>query len=153
MLTLELLRRTQTPDGTFGVLSLGGTPLVFTCEDDWLENAKGQSCIPAGEYILRPTIFQRHNLATWEVTGVPNRSRILVHPGNTEEDSEGCILVGTEFGKLPIAVDEDTGAKHVIKQGVVHSREAFAKFMAALNGHAAVRLIIAWAAGLPKPVV
>jgi hypothetical protein len=31
---------------------------------------------------------------------VPDRDGILFHPGNTIDDTEGCIILGIAFGKL-----------------------------------------------------
>ena len=91
---LHLVRTDLTPDGTFGRLLVPDHSVLCTCEDDWQANTPGDSCIPAGRYVLERTIYHKHGFPTFEVTGVPGRSRILIHPGNTEEDTAGCILVG-----------------------------------------------------------
>jgi hypothetical protein len=104
------------------------------------------SCIPAGVYPLRRTIYHKHGFATFEVCNVPGRSRILIHPGNTEEDSQGCILLGLRHGRIPVK-DEDSG-RPVEKYGVQSSRRAFDKFMFAMHGVDAAELTITWAEGL-----
>ena len=149
---LILTRDEQTADGVFGWLTFAGSDLKLrTMEDDWLDNAPGKSCIPAGSYTLRRTIFHKHNVETFEVAGVPGRSRILIHVANTEEDVEGCIGVGTREGRLWVARDEDTGAEHVLKRAVVESGKAFQLFMHDMEGADEATLTIVWAPGLPNP--
>lgn len=75
---------------------------------------------------------------------MPRRSRILIHPANTEEDLEGCIGVGLRRGWLRVAKDEDTGASDVVKQGVVASREAFRQLMELLAPVDEATLEILW---------
>ena len=85
-------------NGTFGkFLDLQGQVLAYTCERPWAGNAVGISDIPAGSYAVIGHNSPEHP-HTWEITGVPGRSNILIHNGNTEKDSEGCILVGDSFG-------------------------------------------------------
>lgn len=94
-----LTRQPSTGNGTFGTLTNeAGDILCYTCELPWLNNEPRHSCIPAGSYTCVPHNSQEHP-DTWEVTGVPDRSAILLHNGNAAmEDSEGCILVGSEEG-------------------------------------------------------
>jgi len=95
-----ITRQPSTGNGTFGELTdEGGNHLCYTMELPWLGNQPGHSCIPEGTYNCVPHNSPAHP-DTWEVTGVPNRSAILIHNGNTMEDSEGCILVGSEEGIL-----------------------------------------------------
>lgn len=93
---IKLTRTDQSEQGTFGVLSMDGIPLAVTCEDPWNDNQTGISCIPDGEYLCVPhngVHFQN----VWELEGVPGRSAILIHSGNTIKDTRGCILVGKSF--------------------------------------------------------
>jgi hypothetical protein len=127
-----LLRRfAESADGTFGHLRMHSFDLC-TCEEEDRNNERGESRIPAGTYTCRRSVYYRHGHETFEVTGVQNRSRILFHPGNTEEDSDGCILPGMDFGMVSV-VDEETGERRK-KLGVVQSRDAFWLFMQALDG-------------------
>lgn len=90
----------------------GDLPLCVTLEDPWRNNRVGESCIPAGTYRFRLHESPKYG---WTVLGVgiPGRSLILIHWGNTEIDTKGCILVGREFGRL------------VDKPAVLESRAAF----------------------------
>lgn len=149
---LTLTRTERNEDGTFGKLYTPGISL-YTMEDDWIDNKPIISCIPAGIYILRRTIYHKHNIETFEVTGVPGRSRILIHPANTEEDVEGCIGVGMRMGTL-LRKDEDTGQMH-LKTAVVASQEAFRRFMLVMLDVDEAKLLVRWTAATepPKPEV
>lgn len=141
---LYLRRTMRTADGVFGRLT-GSDLSLATCEDDWEHNRPSISCIPDGTYALRRTMYYKHGYETFEVAGVPGRSRILIHPGNTEEDTAGCILVGLRVGRLWVAKDEDTSAQHVLKQAVVSSRLAFDRLMTAWQDVDEGVLTIEWA--------
>jgi len=83
-------------DGCFGVLCWDGRPFAVTCERTFDD---GEPVIRAGRWRCSKTWFNRGGYATWEIY-VPGHSRVLFHRGNTEKDSEGCVLVGEEFGVL-----------------------------------------------------
>lgn len=94
---LILERDTTNDDGTFGRLIRAGKPIAYTCEDPWLNNAVGESCIPKGVYLCIPhdgTLYK----GVWRLKGVPGRKDILIHNGNTEDNTRGCILVGDSLG-------------------------------------------------------
>jgi len=98
---ITLKRIAKTPRGVFGVLLKDdGDPFAVTGEREDLNNAQGISCIPVGAYNCE-RIHSPHFGEVWHIQDVPNRTHILMHKGNVpEEDSEGCILVGEEFGYL-----------------------------------------------------
>jgi len=95
----ELIRVTGIEDGTFGVLLDDKVPFCLTVERPWLNNKKGESCIPFGEYLCRRMQSPRFG-NTFEVINVPNRTAILFHKGNVEDDSHGCIIVGEQYESL-----------------------------------------------------
>lgn len=101
---LSLVRVATSDKGTFGVLTQDGLPLCVTCEDPWNDNKRGVSCIPAGEYDVHRHNWERSNnykyKQCWHVVAVPGRSAILIHAGNTIQDTRGCILVGNRYGTL-----------------------------------------------------
>lgn len=96
---LILQRSAMSIEGTFGILSLAGIPLCVTCEDPWLDNRRNISCIPAGTYKCVPHNGTKYK-NVWRLLNVEARSAILIHAGNTEDDTQGCILVGRKIGKL-----------------------------------------------------
>jgi hypothetical protein len=80
------------------------------------------SRIPAGEYECVRTYYHKGRHDTYEITGVPGRTRILFHKGNTMHDVNGCVLLGLEFGMLGRDM------------AVLHSGDAFEAFMEARRG-------------------
>lgn len=145
---LHLLRTEDTPDGVFGTLTLATGYVLHTMEEDWRHNQPRVSCIPAGTYALHRTIYYKHRIETFEVMHVPGRTRILLHPANTEEDVEGCIGVGMRRGKL-VVPDEDTpGHPLTEKRAVVASKAAFAMFMDSMLGVDEAEVEIEWASYL-----
>lgn len=91
--TLE--RFAYLPSGTIGELFIPGCQKIFTIERPWLDNRKRESCIPEGEYALKPHVG-RIQPAIW-VDGVPGRTAILIHVGNTYNDLQGCIAPGLHW--------------------------------------------------------
>lgn len=113
-----LHRLTQTPDATFGqLIGKDGTPLGDTLELPWKDNQHAASCIPAGTYLCTRYKSPKHGYDVWLLNGVPNRSMVEIHIGNTVHDTDGCILVGSAFGWV--------NGQH----GVTGSGAAFRKLM------------------------
>jgi hypothetical protein len=115
MKQLRLTRVGEHQDAMFGVLAIDGRPVCVTLEDKWRNNERMISCIPKGKYVIK-----RHKSPKFgecfKVENVPNRSEILIHAGNTDADTHGCILLGTMFGM----VGE--------KAGILSSRSAMSSF-------------------------
>ena len=85
---------------TLGMLQVPGlnTP-IYTLEEPWKDNQRNISCIPPGVYRCTPHNGRKFK-GVWRLEGVPNRTAILIHAGNTTRDIEGCILVGLSHGNL-----------------------------------------------------
>jgi hypothetical protein len=116
----RLVREPSTEDGTLGeMFNPDGSHLCFTMELPWKDNEPQKSCIPVGTYTCVPHNSATHP-GTWELLNVPNRSEILIHTGNTDADSLGCILVGRTIGALNgvPAVLLSSVAFHVMKRTV-----------------------------------
>lgn len=99
LITLD--RTAHTVWGTFGRLQLPDGTAMVTLERQWEHNAKGKSCIPAGTYGMEmrnspivARITKGLHSRGWEIQGVPGRSLIMIHPGNWQDNSNGCVLVG-----------------------------------------------------------
>lgn len=57
----------------------------------------GATCIPYGTYEVAITWSNRFKRLMPQIMEVPGFSGIRIHSGNTAEDTEGCLLPGTEF--------------------------------------------------------
>lgn len=109
---VEIKRHWFTEKSTTGVMIVDGTTFCFTLED--VARAEGvkiskATAIPAGEYRLIIDHSARFNCDMPKLLEVPNFEGIRIHSGNTDKDTEGCILVG--FNRGP--------------DGIWDSREAF----------------------------
>ena len=144
MEVLMLERNLRNFAGTFGTLYSPEMTTLYTLEEDWNNNKPNVSCIPAGEYPLVRTIYHKHKLETFEVIRVPGRGRILFHPGNTEEDTQGCILLGMRRGTFTVHDEDDPKHPLVKKMGVVSSRQAFGLFMQHLSKTDEAILSVKW---------
>lgn len=114
--SVKLCRVEESFRGTFGVLIICDLAFCVTLELPHKQNAPFISSIPAGQYLCKKT--ESHTYGTiFEVTNVPNRSRILFHAGNFAEDTSGCILIAQHFGKL------------YGKRAILNSGRTFSKFM------------------------
>lgn len=83
--------------GVLGELFLDGEFECFTLEDcERMEKISGQTAIPRGIYRMVIDYSQRFKRLMPHILDVPNFTGVRIHSGNTVEDTEGCILVGTE---------------------------------------------------------
>jgi hypothetical protein len=94
----ELCRKYFEEKQTLGKLSLFDEKgcLVFECktlELPWRNNEYRKSRIPSGTYEVIPRKSPRFN-EHYHVKNVVGRSYILIHSGNYNTDTAGCILVG-----------------------------------------------------------
>jgi len=132
-----LLERFYAPCnvGTFGVLRLPEFECV-SVERPWLNNQPNVSCIPEGEYDLVPSRYNRGGYDTYEIRGVPDRSLIKIHVGNTALDVLGCVALGSSLGYTESPIG--TGARW----GVLHSRNSVREFMEQMHGAEDARIRI-----------
>ena len=96
-INLLLIRDTFSENSVIGELFLNGERMCDTLENPWLDNQRGISCIPQGEYKVRLRLARESASRDYLhllVEDVPNRDWILFHRGNTAKDTSGCILVG-----------------------------------------------------------
>ena len=100
-------------DATISKVSVDGRFVCFGLEDEYRdEKVASETRIPAGRYkvgVRREGGFHARYTARFpnfhrgmlHVTDVPGFTFILIHIGNTDEDTAGCLLVG-----LNAAVDD-----------------------------------------------
>ena len=104
---LRVERLWKKPTYTVGRLYVDGKLYCNTLEDvvrDFDKEAKvpGKTAIPAGTYKVIFNWSPKFGRNLPRLLNVPHFDGILIHPGNTADDSAGCILVGknTEVGRL-----------------------------------------------------
>ena len=137
-IVMILRRFYEGSDETMGwlyVMNSKETLGVFaTLERPYINNQKNISAIPKGRYLCtRRNPTQKFNYEHLLVNGVPNRDAILMHIGNyAMTDSQGCILVGTDFADI-----NRDGLKDITE-----SRKAFMKLMSMLPKSGNIELYI-----------
>lgn len=117
---LEVLRFSSGKDSTSGLLfdvSNDRKFLAYTLEDEYRDNkVYSETRIPAGTYKIRLRTeggfhakyskrFQDIHKGMLHIVDVPGFDYILIHCGNTDEHTAGCLLVGdTQHNNM---VEED----------------------------------------------
>lgn len=104
---LLLKRLHKTKISTIGELFINGKFECYTLEDfdrdlnnDGDLNDKGEAkvyaktAIPKGRYEVVMTMSNRFKVVLPLLLNVPNFSGIRIHAGNTDKNTEGCILLG-----------------------------------------------------------
>ena len=123
MRQIRLTRIAAHPEhGTFGTWVVDGQPMAVTLEPYWRDNARSISSISDGVY----RIF-RHKSPTYGncfmVDDVQHRSHILIHAGNWDDNTEGCILLGEKY-------EQSSDGRWMISE----SRNAINEFMERMSG-------------------
>jgi hypothetical protein len=108
MAELTLQRYSQDDDSTLGILYLDGVFQCYTLEDEEREiKVAGETRIPEGTYDIKlrteggltqkyaKKFPDMHKGMLW-LQDVPNFEWVYIHLGNTDEHTEGCILVGNQ---------------------------------------------------------
>lgn len=98
---LTLVRDPSSLVSTIGRLAIDGIFECWTLEDVVRDGPKipGKTAIPAGRYEVVVTFSQRFQRPLPLLLGVPHFTGVRIHPGNTDADTEGCILVGRTKGE------------------------------------------------------
>ena len=129
-MTLTLDRKYKLPTYTIGKLYIDGEYFCDTLEDKdrgLTDNMtvseiskikiKKETAIPTGTYKITITYSNRFKKNMPLINDVKGFEGIRIHSGNTDKDTEGCILVG--FNK--------------IKGNVINSRDTYNKLFSILS--------------------
>lgn len=106
-LNLKLERKWKKEKYTIGNLFINGVFFSNVLEDKTrglrqdmtLEEIKkikihGQTAIPSGRYEIRVTLSARFRRQLPVLLNVPGYVGVRIHPGNTDANTEGCLLPG-----------------------------------------------------------
>lgn len=116
-LNLKLERNKYTKDGVFGILyDDKGQQIAVTLEHVYLNGTTFTAKVSHGEYTCLRHAPNRVPYETFELQNVPNFqgkpvTGILIHCGNFDKDSEGCILVGDSVSGTMITNSKATFQK------------------------------------------
>jgi hypothetical protein len=103
-----VLQRLEAGDqGTFGTLWTPG-PRAYSGELPPRENRPGESCVPAGRYLLAWAWSPHLGKFCYRLLGVPGRAGILLHSANLMGDRAkgyraqllGCVSAGQRLGYM-----------------------------------------------------
>lgn len=118
---LTLQRLEESEDGTFGALLIDGHVFCVTLEPPDKDNQQNISNIPPNTYVIVRTHSNKYGV-TFEITGIPGRTRVLIHAGNIVSHTKGCVILGQYWDKLK-------GDRAVLNSG-----NTFRKFMKLMEG-------------------
>ena len=108
---LTLKRVRQGKNSTLSELYVDGIFQCYGLEDRIQEvKVRGKTAIPCGTYALRLNVWGGMNTrykqrfpdihqGMIEIKDIPNFSNVYIHIGNTHEDTDGCLLLGSYFHK------------------------------------------------------
>ena len=122
---LQVLRNQFGKDATNGMLFIDGVFECYTLEDQYQAvKVMHETCIPEGTYDInfRKTggfhakYTERYKNAHYgmlHIQDVPNFTYILIHTGNSDEHTSGCLIVGETQQDLDISKDGFIGSSTV----------------------------------------
>lgn len=131
-MNLVVERTDFTSKSTIGRLLINGQFECFTLEDVVRDGPKvmHETAIPAGTYKVIITMSNRFKRELPLLLNVPGFEGIRIHPGNTNADTSGCILLGM------------TKSPDFIGGSRLAFNPFFTKLQAALQGEAEVWITI-----------
>lgn len=119
-MNLKILRETFNKDCTIGKLYVNGFFQCFTLEDvcredtpgTWTQSLKvhAKTAIPYGTYKVVVDFSQRFQKNLPHLLDVPDFVGVRIHSGNTDKDTEGCILVGEAKAANNVAIGNSRAA-------------------------------------------
>ena len=125
MKSVRIVRLENTTQGTIGVLVINGLVECWTMQPD---SSDTHFHIPSGSYVCKRFHGQKWQ-DTFEIV-VKGHTALLFHAGNTEEDTQGCVLLGEDVGYL-------NG-----KRAVLASGKAFCEFMKKMDNEQEFNLFV-----------
>lgn len=98
--TLILDRKIFTDQSTIGELLKGNDLICYVLEDTCrTHKVHGKTAIPSGSYEVVITHSARFGIELPLLLNVPGFEGVRIHPGNSDVDTEGCLLPGLRKGE------------------------------------------------------
>lgn len=125
-LNLYVDRYLSTKEATLGRLSIDGQFKCYTLEDEFRAvKVMEETRIPQGKYEIKFLTSGRHHVQYLKMfpemhkgmlwlQNVPKFDGILIHIGNTEKDTAGCLLIGMERDEKTMSIQRSTPAYRLI---------------------------------------
>jgi len=122
---LQVIRTQFGKDATNGMLFINGIFECYTLEDQYQAvKVMHETCIPEGTYDIKfrkvggfherySAKYQNAHYGMLHIQDVPNFTYILIHSGNTDEHTSGCLIVGETQQDLDISDDGFVGSSVV----------------------------------------
>ena len=122
---LTVVRNQFGTDATNGILLIDGIFECYTLEDQYQAvKVMHETCIPEGTYDIKfrktggfhAKYTERYKNAHYgmlHIQDVPNFTYILIHTGNTDEHTSGCLIVGETQQDLEVSKDGFIGSSAV----------------------------------------
>ena len=119
---LTVVRTQFGTDATNGLLFIDGIFECYTLEDQYQAvKVMHETCIPEGTYDIKfrktggfhAKYSERYKNAHYgmlHIQDVPNFTYILIHTGNTDEHTSGCLIVGETQQDLEVSKDGFIGS-------------------------------------------
>ena len=97
---LEVIRKEFTNISTIGDFLIDNTFFCFSLEDVVRDvKIANQTAIPYGTYEVTVDFSTRFQRAMPHILNVPDFEGIRIHSGNTDKDTDGCLLLGCTKSK------------------------------------------------------
>ena len=122
---LQVIRTQFGKDATNGMLFIDGLFECYTLEDQYQAvKVMHETCIPEGTYDIKfrkvggfherySAKYQNAHYGMLHIQDVPNFTYILIHSGNTDEHTSGCLIVGETQQDLDVSKDGFVGSSVV----------------------------------------
>ena len=122
---LTVVRTQMGKDATNGILLIDGMFECYTLEDQYQAvKVMHETCIPEGEYEIKfrkvggfherySKRYQNAHYGMLWLQDVPGFTYILIHSGNTDQHTSGCLIVGETQQDLEVSKDGFVGSSTV----------------------------------------
>ena len=122
---LTVVRTQFGTDATNGLLFIDGIFECYTLEDQYQAvKVMHETCIPEGTYNIKfrktggfhakyTERYKNAHHGMLHIQDVPNFTYILIHTGNTDEHTSGCLIVGETQQDLEVSKDGFIGSSAV----------------------------------------